>query len=597
MLNKVNKTSALGFYSYIKSFIGNRMYVYIILNILIGFFDGLGLAMFIPLISIATGTVGENDESLGKLKFLVDFLNDAGFELNLINALLIMIILFSFKGIFYYIKLNYLNKTQLIAVRKIRFNLVDGLKNLSYEGFTRMDAGKTQNNMVGETGKLMTAMNAYFTSLQNVILLITYVGMAVASNWKFAIMVGIGGLVTNVFYSFINKIIKEFAQKMLGYAHIFNGNLIQVINNFKYLKATNYLKTFDKKLRSNIEEAEDLSYKIGRVSYIAESLREPMIITVIAVVIYFQVEVMGNNFASIMVSLLLFYRSLGYLVSTQATWSSFLRASVGVDSVENLISEFKTNEEKYGTEKVENIQDIFIENVSLQYGNKKVLNNINLKIPNKTSIAFVGESGAGKTTLANVACGLLYPHEGKVISGNTSIYDSDINFFREKVGYITQEAVIFDDTLFNNVTFWAEKTKENIDKFNNVIKMVSLASFVNGLDLKEESPLGNNGILVSGGQKQRISIARELYKDCELLVMDEATSALDSETEKHIKDNIDLLHGKFTIIIIAHRLSTIRNVDMVYLMENGKIVANGSFDDLVERSDKFRKMVGLQNLN
>ena len=116
------------------------------------------------------------------------------------------------------------------------------------------------------------------------------------------------------------------------------------------------------------------------------------------------------------------------------------------------------------------------------------------------------------------------------------------------------------------------------------------------MEEKEDSRLGNNGILVSGGQKQRISIARELYKDVELLIMDEATSALDSETEKTIKDNIDVLHGKFTIIIIAHRLSTIKNVDEIFLLDKGEIIGSGNYNELIKKSDKFRQMVNLQEL-
>ena len=133
-----------------------------------------------------------------------------------------------------------------------------------------------------------------------------------------------------------------------------------------------------------------------------------------------------------------------------------------------------------------------------------------------------------------------------------------------------------------------------MEKFHQVIKMVSLGNFLEGLEEKEDSRLGNNGILVSGGQKQRISIARELYKDVELLIMDEATSALDSETEKNLKDNIDILHGKFTMIIIAHRLSTIKNVDKVFLLDKGEIIDSGSYKELIEKSEKFRQMVELQ---
>jgi subfamily B ATP-binding cassette protein MsbA len=165
------------------------------------------------------------------------------------------------------------------------------------------------------------------------------------------------------------------------------------------------------------------------------------------------------------------------------------------------------------------------------------------------------------------------------------------------VGYITQESVIFDDTLYNNVTFWAPKTPENVEKFWNAIKLASLAEFLKFHKNDENLPLGNNGILISGGQKQRISIARELYKNPELLIMDEATSALDSETEMIIKDNIDSLRGKFTMVIIAHRLSTIKDVDIIYLLDQGKIMSSGNYQELYEKSERFRKMVIMQDMN
>ena len=280
----------------------------------------------------------------------------------------------------------------------------------------------------------------------------------------------------------------------------------------------------------------------------------------------------------------------------QNNWSGFVETSVSLESVENMLSEFRKYEEISHTEEIKSINNISVKDAEVIFDDKPVLKNINLNIPNKTSIALVGESGAGKTTLANVICGLLPPNKGEVVTNNQSVYNSNLDSFRSKVGYITQEPVIFDDTIFNNVTFWAEKTPENLEKFYNAMNMVSMKSFVENLDRQENTPLGNNGILISGGQKQRISIARELYKDIELLIMDEATSALDSETEKYIKDNIDLLHGKFTIVIIAHRLSTIKNVDRVYLLEKGEILDSGSYNELIDKSARFRRMVELQEV-
>lgn len=592
---KKTNISTIGFFRYFQNIVGIHMYGYLFLNFLVGLMDGLGLAMFVPLLAMATGS-GTGGESLGKLQFLVDVIEKSGFELNLFTALALMVILFILKGIFYYIRIIYFIKIKLKSARKIRMGMVTGLKELSYRAFTESDAGRIQNNMVGETNKLIAAMTMYFSGIQHVVMLLTYVVLAMMSNLQFAIMVGIGALITNFAYKYINKVTKELARKQTLVGHDFNGNLIQAINNFKYLKATNYFRAYEYKLKKNIEKSEEYSYKIGSLGAIAESLREPMIILVIAAVILIHVQFMGGNFATIMVSLLLFYRSLSHLVTLQNVWNKFLGSAAGLVSVELLMDEFRAGKEPQSQSKIEEISDIIVHKISISYGNTKILKDISLHIPAKTSIALVGESGAGKTTLANIICGLLPPQEGKVTLGNQNLYESDLNSVRDKVGYITQEPVIFDDTVFNNITFWSPKTPETIEKFNKTLEMVSMLDFVQSLENKEDSRLGNNGILISGGQKQRISIARELYKDVQLLIMDEATSALDSETEQYIKENIDMLHGKFTMVIIAHRLSTVKNVDQVYLLEKGEIVDNGRFNELAEKSEKFRKMVQLQEV-
>ena len=170
----------------------------------------------------------------------------------------------------------------------------------------------------------------------------------------------------------------------------------------------------------------------------------------------------------------------------------------------------------------------------------------------------------------------------------------DLNAYRSKIGYISQESVIFNDSIFNNITFWAEPTAENKKRFEEVIEMASLKDFIEGQPEKELTNLGDNGILISGGQKQRISIARELYKKAEILILDEATSALDSETEKMIQENIEKLHGSYTMVLIAHRLSTIKEADIIYLLEDGKVSASGSFHEMIDKSSRFKKMVSLQ---
>jgi subfamily B ATP-binding cassette protein MsbA len=171
---------------------------------------------------------------------------------------------------------------------------------------------------------------------------------------------------------------------------------------------------------------------------------------------------------------------------------------------------------------------------------------------------------------------------------------NNVHHYRSNIGYITQEPVVFNDTIFNNVSFWAPKTEENLKHFWNVLEQTSLIEMMDNLPDKEDSILGDSGMKISGGQKQRISIARELYRGCNILLMDEATSALDSETEQQIQSNINSLKGKYTIIIIAHRLSTVKTADVIYLLDKGIVAAEGPFEHLVQNSTQFRHMVELQ---
>lgn len=593
--NTTKKYTIWGYFQYFKNLLGYHIYIFLILNLLIGLLDGIGLTMFIPLLSIATNSETSN-ESLGQLQIIIDFFKYIGIEINITNMLLLMVGMFVFKGITNYLKSLYMTKVNLVIAKKIRFNLIDYLNHLSYEGFTKMSIGRIQNHIIGESGKLLGAMNSFLNLVQITIMLLIYVGLAAVSNWQFAIIVGLGGLLLDFVYKYFNRIIQDISRKQVNLGNDFNEILIQAIHNFKYLKATNYFKSYDNRLRDNMTLSDEYSFKSTKLGAIMGNAREPLIIAIIALVVFIQAKFSEGNISSIIVSLLLFYRALGYITNFQGVWSSFIISSIAIESIDNIILDFKKHQEPQKTALINKIDNIKVENLNITFGNIPILKNISLNIPAKTSIALVGESGAGKTTLANVICGLQIPHGGDVIVDGKSLYESNLNSYRSKIGYITQESVIFNDTLFNNVTFWDKKTPETIKKFYNVMEMVSLTDFVNNLENKEDSTLGNNGILVSGGQKQRISIARELYKDIELLIMDEATSALDTETEKHIKDNIDLLHGKFTILIIAHRLSTIKNVDTIYLLEKGEISGSGDYNSLVQSSERFKRMVELQEL-
>ena len=261
-------------------------------------------------------------------------------------------------------------------------------------------------------------------------------------------------------------------------------------------------------------------------------------------------------------------------------------------------AELKAGRESVGTKKFTGFKNkLQLKDVSFSYENSHILSNIEASIKKNETIAIVGESGSGKTTLLNIVTGLLSPTKGKLLIDDEDLEEFNRETFQLRLGYITQEPVIFSDTIFNNVSFWDEPTEKNKARFIEALKQASIYDLVMSQPLQGDALLGSNGINISGGQKQRLSIARELYKEVDFLFMDEATSALDSETERDIQENIEKLKGRYTIIIIAHRLSTIKNADRIILLNKGKIEQVGSFEELLRTSTSFKKMVQLQGFD
>lgn len=591
------KSFSLEFLNYIRKHVGVHLYLFIIMNAFVGLLDGLGIAMFIPLLSVTGGT-SSDFSSLGKLQYFTNSLQNIGIQLTFENVLIVMIFIFSLKGILTYLRYIYSARIRLFVIKQMRFTLIKKLECVSYNGYTQYDPGKIQNALTVQVERMVQALNFCFQTIQSAVMLTTYVFLAFLSNWQFALLVAIGGVISNFIYKYINKATKDAARKLTLTGNTFNSYIIQILGNFKYLKATNYISKYDKKVEKNILETQGLEYKIQRLNAIAESAREPVTVIIIVTVIFIQVSLRQTPFVSIMVSLVYFYRALVYLTSVQSFANLFLNASAGYEAIMTVFKEFDADREvKQIASNVPELKEIDLKNIDLSFGEKHVLKNISIGIKEKETIALVGESGAGKTTLANVICGLTEPDSGDILLNHEKLEKNQLNSFRAKVGYITQDPVIFDDTIFNNVTFWDEKTPENLKRFWNCMELVALTNFMNDLGQKEDSPLGSNGVLVSGGQKQRISIARELYKDVELLVMDEATSALDSETENYIKENIERLQGKYIMVIIAHRLSTIKHADTIYVMEKGGILEQGNYNSLYQQNGKFKQMVDLQDLN
>jgi ATP-binding cassette, subfamily B, bacterial PglK len=236
-------------------------------------------------------------------------------------------------------------------------------------------------------------------------------------------------------------------------------------------------------------------------------------------------------------------------------------------------------------------KSITFKNVTYRYpGNvDPAIDNLTLEIPRGCAVGFVGASGAGKTTLGDLLLGLLKPHSGKILIDGVDIHDNLPGWYKN-VGYIPQFIFLSDATVKQNIAFGLPDDEIDEEKLKNAIKAAQLEKLIGELPLGVDTVIGERGIRLSGGQRQRVGIARALYNDPDVLMMDEATSSLDNLTEYYVMEALETLKGERTIIMIAHRLTTVMNCDMLYLMERGKIVQQGTYSELIKSSDQFREL-------
>jgi subfamily B ATP-binding cassette protein MsbA len=574
--------------------LGGRLVLSVVLNIIVGVLDGLGLAMFLPLLQMVSGN---QDDWSEKETLVGQFFEHLSLPLNLYTVVAIMVIVFALKGVMKFLSNAYQVMLIQRVIRTIRISLFEKFHGLDYKYYSGTEAGSTQNSLTMEVSRVGLSCRSYLKTMESTVLVITYLVMAFLTNPQFTVLVTVAALLTNFVYKFINKRTKGQSRNLVTKNSTYQGMVLEYINQYKYLKVSGKIQLFGERLKKGILGVEETNKRIGVLNAIALSVREPLLILVLCTVMIIQVELLEGSLALILLSIVFFYRAMQAVLALQNQYNVFLSAEGSLHNLQQLEEEFDSHQLKFGHVNYEGLtHEILVENVVFGFNDEPVLKGVSLHIRKNETVAFVGPSGSGKTTLINIISGLLAVDEGIVRYDDRSILDYDLNALQRHIGYITQEAIVFNDTLFNNITLWDEPNADNLQRFEQALKDSALMDTIDLTSADEDAVLGNNGISLSGGQRQRVSIARELYKDPDILIMDEATSSLDSSTEAVIQEKINDFRGKKTILIVAHRLSTIKDVDRVIYLEAGRIKASGSYAELVSTVPEFEKMVELQNL-
>ena len=457
------------------------------------------------------------------------------------------------------------------------------------------------NNIITtEITRAVGALIRYTTLIGGLIFVLVYIAFTVAINYKMTLVVISMSLLLFTLMRGLSRLSRKLSLLTSETNSQVQSLLIQTIYNFKYLKATDSFSHIFKRLFETINKNYIYQLKNNMLALIPSSIIEPLSVFFISVLVLYYVNFQGKQIAEVFVLVIFFYKAFNYVFRFQSDWQKFNASLGGLEVIKKAGRDLDKNRERSGTRIVTNINSgVELKDVNYSYGSRQVLFNINMNIPKNKSIGIVGESGAGKTTLFDILTGLLTPQAGRVCFDGIDYKEVDISSLRIIIGYVTQEPVIFNDTIENNISFWKCDGKEDPcrRKIEEAARLANCTKFINETERRYETVLGDSGVKLSGGQRQRIAIAREIFKEPEIMIFDEATSSLDTESEMLIQKSINSLKGTCTVVIIAHRLSTIKNCDYIYVLNEGRVVEEGSFTQLCDnRNSSFFRMIQAQKL-
>ncbi len=579
-------------------YLQKRIYIFVFLNLLVAALDSFGVAFLIPSLSLIIPNSPQFSEQLFINDIFYSTLNFLGLDKSFSGALIFLLILFSFKGVITFLALAYKSYLKAWLLKNMRQEILGAYSNMSYEKYIQKSTGHFVNIINSELNQFSSAFDSYTKFLTALMFVFAYLALSFTTDWKFTLLSISAGLFLYLFFKKINKEVRKLSRTMVTSNRSLNHKFVQVIQSFKYLVSTNTIKNAQKGLSNTISYICELQLKVGYAMAITKSIREPFAVFVIVLLLFIQFTFISSHISATLVSLLLIYRTLNQIISIQLTWQSFTGA---VGSIEHVEAELKDATSNCFNNKDLRIKDFSFNNslslkeVSFSYGNKKIIDNVSISIKKNSTVAFVGASGSGKTTLVDLLTLLLKPTRGDIYIDDISTTNICEESWRSNIALVTQEMAIFDDTVANNIVFAKSDGVLDLDRVKQAAADANAEDFIENLPDKYETIVGDRGVLLSGGQRQRLFIARELYKRPELLILDEATSALDGASESLIKESINNLKGKVTVIIVAHRLSTIRDADCIYVLDKGKVVEQGSYKELYKLQDGyFRALIKSQ---
>lgn len=588
-------------------------YLNIFFNVLYALFSTLSFIALMPMLDVLFGTDKKNYvppvyTTLGELKsFLTNFLsfhltrftdeNGLSYTLGVLVAGIITI--FLLKNLFDYLAMYFITFLRNGIVKDMRNSLYKKTLELPIAFFSEKRKGDTIARISNDVNEVQTSMLSILEIIvkEPLTIIFTITAMFLISV-KLTLFVFIFIPISGYVISLIGKQLKKQSTKVQEEQGVFLSTIEETLGGLKVVKSYNSENYFNTVFQNSTAKFFHLSNAIGNRQNLASPVSEFMGIFVIAVLLWY-----GGNMVLVEKSLngavFIGFMTLAYNILTPA--KSISKASYAVKKgnaaaeriLEILDQENPIQNKLDAVTKTEFHDKVSINNINFKYEDELVLKKFSLDIQKGQTVALVGQSGSGKSTIANLLTRFYDVHDGEIKIDESNIKDLELKSLRGLMGLVTQDSILFNDTIKANIALG--KLDASDEEIIDALKIANAFEFVEKLPKGIYTNIGDSGNKLSGGQKQRLSIARAVLKNPPIMILDEATSALDTESEKFVQMALENMMQNRTSIVIAHRLSTIQKADKIVVMKNGQIAEQGSHEELLAMNGTYTNLVNMQS--
>jgi len=578
-------------------------------------FSVFNLALLIPLLNILFSQV--DVDSMEILTSLPSFSMDVSYFMDVFNyyfqsiiiqegaigALTYVCIIIAsaslLSNIFRYLIMIILAIIRTRVIKNLRADIYANLTRLHLGYFTEKRKGDIVTRVTNDIQQIeWTIVDSIKVLLQEPILIIGQFILLFTISAKLTLYTVLLLPISALLIGVISKQLKQKATEGQDVMSNITSNVEETISGVRLIKAFTARNMMIKKFQDEISRYAKIMISVAKRTDLASPFSEFMGIAIVTgILLLGGIEVLDKDSditaSQFITFIIVFARIMQPAKAIAASYTVIQRGLASGERVFEIIDAKSDIVDAPDAIIAPVIQEsIEFKNVRFSYEKDRVLNNINIKIPKGKTVALVGSSGAGKSTIADLIPRFYDPEEGEILLDGINIKKYTLDSFRKQMGVVTQESYMFNDTIFNNIAFGIEDAKE--EDVINAAKIANAHDFILETPKGYQSTVGERGSKLSGGQRQRLSIARAIMKNPPILILDEATSSLDSESERLVQDALSKLMANRTSIVIAHRLSTIQHADYILVLEKGKVVEQGRHEELMDKKGIYHKLIQIQ---